>query len=108
MKQKNIKHVRYFPHGLARQISHQNFAARVRKRLNKLQSRSLVRAVYQSTLLGKSRGTFLACHASYDAGSNHGATEPDVTVESWTLFIKRLIMSMRFLCFFFFFFIKFV
>ena len=33
---KNIKNVRYFPHGLARRISDQNFAAHVRKRLSKL------------------------------------------------------------------------
>ena len=32
---KNIKHVSFYPHGLARRISHLNFPAHVRKRLSK-------------------------------------------------------------------------
>ena len=32
---KNIKHVWFYPHGLARRISHYNFPAHVRKRLSK-------------------------------------------------------------------------
>ena len=36
LEAENIKHVGYFPHGLSRFISHQNFAAHMRKRLSKL------------------------------------------------------------------------
>ena len=35
LEAKNIKHVWFYPHGLARRISHHNFPAHVRKRLSK-------------------------------------------------------------------------
>ena len=52
---KNIKHVWFYPHGLARRISHQNFPANTRKRMTKPLRDGVCSAVSSPCAAGLSR-----------------------------------------------------
>ena len=48
----NIKHVWFYPHGLARRISHQKFSAHVRKRLSKPPREAVCSALFSPCAAG--------------------------------------------------------
>ena len=56
---KNIKHVWFYPHGLARRISHHNFPAHVRKRLSKPPREAVCSALSSSVRLAPRFFAFL-------------------------------------------------
>ena len=65
---KNIKHVWFYPNGLARRISHHNFPAQVRKRLSKPPHEAII---FLGTVVGRSAFCYIYNNNNNNNNNNH-------------------------------------